>query len=102
MFSKLGTTLKSALTLLHTHYFALTTILFGAFLLRAHNLNYNSPFIDEAMYIVVGKWGFLQKDWLTFDAASWMLGHPYAYTPLTSLAYLSGGIVGSRFLNVIL
>lgn len=66
-----------------------------------YNLNYNSPFSDEAIYIVLGKLGLFQWDWTSYAAGNWMAGSLFAYPPLTALAYSSFGIVGSRLLNVI-
>jgi 4-amino-4-deoxy-L-arabinose transferase-like glycosyltransferase len=78
-------------------------ILFGAALLiRVIHLNYNSAFSDEAIYVVVGKMGIFQLDWLSYSAQSWMAGLPYIYPPLTAITYSIGGILGSRFLNVVI
>jgi 4-amino-4-deoxy-L-arabinose transferase-like glycosyltransferase len=71
------------------------------FILRVINLNYNSPFNDEAIYIVLGRLGLFQGDWWTYNAAAWMAGQPYIYPSLSAIAYITGGIIGSRFLNVI-
>ncbi len=65
------------------------------------NLNYNSPFNDEAIYVVVGKLGLYKNDWGSYNAQSWMGGSQYLYPALTALAYNFGGIVGSRAVNVI-
>ena len=65
------------------------------------NLNYNTPFNDEAIYIVIGRLGLFAHDWFTYGAGFWMAGFPYIYPALTALAYQTGGIVGSRLLNVI-
>ena len=75
-------------------------ILFGAFFLRVLNLNYNAPFSDEAIYIVLGKLGLFQWDWTSFVAGNWMAGSLFAYPPLTAMAYTTLGIAGSRLLNV--
>lgn len=66
------------------------------------NIHYNSPFNDEAIYIVLGKLGFFQHDWSSYGASSWVSGNQYLYPSLTALAYQSGGIIGSRVLNVLL
>lgn len=81
---------------------ALALIMVSAFLLKSYNLNYNSPFNDEAIYIVVGEMGIFQQDWYTYNADSWMAGAPYIYPSMAALSYKIGGIVGSRLLNVIL
>lgn len=68
--------------------------------LRIFNLNYNSPFNDEAIYIVVGKMGLLENDFVTFGARSWMAGSPLVYPIMTSLVFQTGGITASRLLNI--
>lgn|SRR3989344_87091 len=80
---------------------ALTVMVFVlAFLVRFINLNYNSPFNDEAIYVVVGQTGLFLGDWVSYNAASWMAGHPYFYPSITAIAYKIGGIAQSRFVNV--
>jgi hypothetical protein len=76
-------------------------LLLVALLLRLNNLNYNSPFNDEAIYIVVGRLGIFQWDWWSYNAAAWMAGYPYVYPSLSALAYMTGGVLGSRLLSVI-
>src|SRR4030043_727220 len=76
-------------------------ILISSFFIRISNLNYNLAFNDEGVYIVVGKMGLFTGDWWSYGANLWMAGLPYIYPPLTALAYQIGGIMGSRFLNVI-
>ncbi len=73
-----------------------------AFGVRGLKLDYNAPFADEAIYVVMGRLGLFQWDWTSFAAGDWMAGSLFAYPPLTALAYTMGGIIGSRFLNVIL
>jgi 4-amino-4-deoxy-L-arabinose transferase-like glycosyltransferase len=77
-------------------------ILASAFLVRVINLNYNSAFNDEAIYIVVGRMGLFVSDWWSYGANLWMAGLPYIYPTLTALAYQLGGLMGSRLLNVVL
>lgn len=76
-------------------------ILLTSFLVRTYNLNYSSPFNDEAIYIVLGRLGVFQWDWWSYNALAWMPGLVYIYPTMTAIAYMSGGIVGSRLLNVI-
>jgi len=76
-------------------------ILISAFIVRTVNLNYNSAFNDEAIYIVIGRMGLFASDWWSYGARLWMAGLPYIYPTLSALAYQTGGLVGSRFLNVI-
>lgn len=83
-------------------YLLFICFLLFAMLLRVVNLNYNTPFNDEAIYIVVGKLGLFQGDWYTYNPASWMGGHPLFYPVITALADNLGGIVASRLLNCLL
>src|SRR4030043_1808519 len=76
-------------------------VLVSSFIVRVINLNYNSAFNDEGVYIVVGKMELFTGDWWSYGANLWMAGLPYIYPPLTALAYQIGGLMGSRFLNVI-
>ncbi|OGM13646.1 hypothetical protein A3A76_02900 [Candidatus Woesebacteria bacterium RIFCSPLOWO2_01_FULL_39_23] len=75
-------------------------IIFPALIVRIINLNYNTPFNDEAIYVVVGKMGLFANDWWSYGARLWMAGLPYLYPSLTAMAYQVGGIIGSRLLNV--
>ena len=70
--------------------------------IKLNNLNYNSPFADEAVYILVGKLGLFENDWWSLNPSSWMPGLPYIYTSIAALSYESAGIVGSRAVNVFL
>lgn len=82
--------------------YILFIILLFAFIHRTINLNYNSPFSDEAVYIIVGKLGVFQNDWWSYNARAWMGGSPYFYPTLAAISYVTGGIVGTRMINVIL
>lgn len=77
-------------------------ILLVAFTARIINLNYNTPFVDESSSIIIGMLGVFQGDWWSYNASSWMSGSPYINPVLSSITYISGGIFGSRLLNVIL
>ena len=79
----------------------LIIILLIAFVLRVNNLNYNSPFLDEAMHIKLGK-KVLADSWAEEAPFSWVGGLPLFYPRLSAYAYKVGGILGSRFLNVLL
>ncbi len=72
-----------------------------SFSVRLYHLNYNSPFNDEASDIVVGRLGVFQGDWWTYNTSAWLAGFPYIYPPMTAIASMTGGVVGSRFLNVL-
>lgn len=76
-------------------------ILAASFLARAVNLAYNSPFNDEAIYIVIGKMGLFGGDWTSYNAASWMAGLPFLYPSLAGAGFELGGIVGARMANVV-
>lgn len=75
-------------------------IILASFLIRVNNLNYNSPFNDEAIYIVIGKMELFENDW-SYNAISWMAGHPFFYPIISAVASIFGNVVGSRMLNVI-
>jgi hypothetical protein len=76
-------------------------ILTLAYLVRAIDLNYNTAFNDEAIYIVIGRMGLFASDWWSYGANRWMAGLPYIYPTLSALAYQTGGLLASRYLNVI-
>lgn len=80
---------------------AFYAILILAFVIRAINLNYNSAFNDEAIYIVIGRMGLFANDWWSYGAKLWMAGLPYIYPTFAALAYEVGGLAGSRLLNVL-
>lgn len=84
----------------HWYQLTLISIMLVAIAVRVYNLNYNSPFADEAIYIVLGKLGLFHWDWWSYNAPAWMGGSLFAYPPLAALAYTTGGIVGARLLNV--
>ena len=96
--------LTKSLTLTNEGLFiyAAAALMLLALPLRLYNLNYNSPFNDEAIYIIVGLMGVFERDWWTYNASSWIPGVQYFYPSLTAIAYNIGGIIGSRFLNVLL
>ena len=77
----------------------LTLILLASFIVRVYNLNYNSPFLDEAQYLVLGK-KVLQGHWQESAPFSWVGGLPLLYPPLVAIFGIFG-ILGARFLNVI-
>lgn len=81
--------------------FLLVIIFIYALAIRLINLNYNSPFTDEAVYITYGRLGIFQGDWRS-DVSNWIPGlFPYSYPVLSALSYVIGGIESSRFLNVV-
>ncbi len=74
----------------------------AALIIRSVNLNYNSPFNDEAIYVVVGKEGLFEGDWTTRVPFEWVAGIPLFYPSLAAIGYKLGGIVGARFLNILI
>lgn len=78
-----------------------TLILGIVFVLRVFDLNYNAPFNDEAIYIVIGKLGLFQWDWTSYNTSNWMAGIPFFYPSIAALSYITGGIVGARLFNVV-
>lgn len=83
-------------------YYLIAFIILLTISTRLININYNSAFNDEAIYIVVGQMGIFERDWWSYNAATWIPGAQYIYPTMTALAYSIGGITASRFLNVIL
>lgn len=80
----------------------LGAIIFVAFLIRVVNLNYNTPFLDEAIYIVLGKKILDLQIAQIAGSISWVGGFPFFYPLLSAIYYSVGGIFASRLLNVIL
>lgn len=88
---KLGISLNTVLFLL---------LLFIIFAIRITNLNYNTLFVDEAIYATVGKnvWSGV----LSQNATSWMYGsYLYPFIAAT-VGYLTGEVSGLRGLSAIL
>src|SRR3990167_4577110 len=83
-------------------HWLLIVILLSAFLIRTINLNYNSPFLDEAIYINLGREFWAGKWHDLAQSIAWVGGLPFFYPPLTAAFHAIGGIIASRFLNVIL
>lgn len=80
----------------------LVGVLVLAFLIRTINLNFNSPFLDEAAYINLGK-KFWNGNWQELaQSISWTGGFPFFFPPLAAVFHAIGGVAFSRFLNVIL
>ena len=82
-------------------YNPLVLIILAAFLFRVINLNYNTPFLDEAIYIKLGE-KVLEGHWQEESPFSWIGGMPLFYPSLSALFYNIGGLLGSRLLNVLL
>lgn len=70
-----------------------------SFSIRVYNLNYNSPFLDEAQYIVLGQ-KVLAGHWQESNPFSWVGGMPLLYPPLAAI-FGTFGYIGARFMNVI-
>ncbi|HCS78232.1 TPA: hypothetical protein DIV55_00645 [Patescibacteria group bacterium] len=67
------------------------------FVLRAINLNYNTPFLDEATYIMLGLPALHGDFFQLTEAVYWVGGWPYSYPVFAAILYKIGGIVASRF-----
>lgn len=80
----------------------LWVILICAFFIRIYHINYNTAFLDEAQYIVIGLRILNGDIEAGLDDISWVGGSPFFYPVLTGIFYNMGGIVGSRILSVIL
>ena len=91
----------TTMSYLNKYTLSIIAILIIAFVVRVYNLNYNSPFLDEAIYITLGKTLFYGNfnDHTPFN---WVGGMPLLYPTISALAYIAGGIIGSRLINVIL
>jgi hypothetical protein len=77
-------------------------ILLLAFGLRVFNLNYNSPFLDEAIYIQIGLDTLSGQIEQTLESSSWVGGFPLFYPFLSASFFSLGGIFLTRLFNVIL
>ena len=75
-------------------------LLISSILIRVIDINYNTAFNDEGIYVVIGRMGLFTGDWWSYGAKLWMAGIPYIYPSLSALAYQLFGLVGSRLLNV--
>jgi 4-amino-4-deoxy-L-arabinose transferase-like glycosyltransferase len=93
---------KSKIWSLSKQDFIFLSLILLSFAIRLIHLNYNSAFNDEAIYIVIGRMGLFSNDWYSYGASLWMAGLPYIYPTLTALIYEAGGLLASRFLNVII
>ncbi len=81
------------------NFTALALILLIIFLVRTVSLNYNSPFNDEAAYVVVGKMGLYYGDWESMNPFSWVGGVPFLYPAISGVFYSLGGIVLVRLVS---
>jgi 4-amino-4-deoxy-L-arabinose transferase-like glycosyltransferase len=82
-------------------FIPLAVVLLAAFGIRVYHLNYNSPFLDEAQYIVLGR-KVLAGHWQEAAPFSWVGGLPLLYPPIAAVFAFFGGVLGARFLNVLL
>lgn len=73
--------------------------LFGSFTVSVNNLNYNTLFLDEAIYAGVGR-DFLQGDY-SRNAISYLFGS-YLYPTLAATLNDLGGVSAMRFASAIL
>src|SRR3989344_1398287 len=62
----------------------LALILLISLAIRVYNLNYNSPFLDEAQYIVLGQ-KVLAGHWQESNPFSWVGGMPLFYPTLSAI-----------------
>lgn len=77
-------------------------ILSFAVILRLWNLNYNSAHLDEASYLMVGRFGLFEQNWEEFDPATWVGGAFWFYPTISALGGMFGEIVGSRAINTLI
>ncbi len=83
-------------------YIFLILIILASFAIRAFNLNFNSAFIDEAAYIVIGQKILAGNFGSVFNDITWVGGFPFAYPLFSAVFYEIGGILGTRLFNVFL
>lgn len=72
----------------------------ASFTLRVWNLNYNSIFLDEAIYVSIGKRIISGNFQEAIEAFSWVGGMPFLYPVVSAFFYTIGGLNFTRFLNV--
>lgn len=85
---------------LTSEYILLLLICIFGFILRAYNLNYNSFFVDEAFYIVIGQQILEGQIERASGAVTWVGAFPLFYPLLSGFFYSLGGLYGTRLLNV--
>ncbi|MCH7951813.1 glycosyltransferase family 39 protein [Patescibacteria group bacterium] len=101
MQSRISLTSSGQRDTLSLRWFLLAAIFAISFFLRVQNLSYNSPFIDEAIYVVLGQ-KVLNGTWQAENPFAWVGGMPLFYPSFSALSYRVSGILGPRFLNVLL
>jgi 4-amino-4-deoxy-L-arabinose transferase-like glycosyltransferase len=69
------------------------------FAIRIHNINYNTPFADEAIYVTVGEEAL--SGIYTQNAPTWMFGS-YIYPAIAAITNHLAGITGLRILSAVL
>jgi hypothetical protein len=89
--------LKKIISFLFFLLFAISILLS-----KSYNLDYNSPFNDEAVYVVVGKMGLFNGDWESLTPFNWVGGVPFVYPLISGGLYALGGIELARLFNVVL
>lgn len=82
--------------------FLLGLIILSAFMVRIYNINYNSIFLDEALYITVGKEILKGNIDEGINGISWIGGFPFFYPVISGIFYSLSGILFARFFNVLL
>lgn len=88
--------------LLQFPYNILSLILAVALIIRTINLNYNSIFLDEAFYIVIGQKILSGRIDEALGDISWVGAFPLLYPFFSAIFYAIGGLLGTRFFTVIL
>ncbi len=69
------------------------------FYIRIANINYNTLFVDEAIYATIGEEAI--SGVITQDATTWMYGS-YLYPSMAAIASHFGGVIGLRALSAVL
>lgn len=82
-------------------FYPLNIILIIAFLLRVINLNYNTPFLDEAIYFKLGQ-SILAGTWENLAPFNWVGGFPFFYPVISAISGSISQIIGARLFNSLL
>lgn len=82
--------------------FILVLMLIFAFTVRYYNLNFNTTFLDEAFYIVRGLRILDGNFKEVIGDLSWIGGFTFFYPLISGILYSIGGILLTRYFNVIL
>lgn len=92
--------MKKIINFIASPYLLLFLVLIFSFVIRGFNLYFNSPFVDEATYVLVG--GKILAGAHEGLPINWVGGMPLFYPILSFIFYKIGGITMIRLINVLL